>query len=77
MCERRQMAPCGHAEIGTQLRLTIAQLKPVYERVGRLCQVRVRVRVWVRVRVRVRMRVRVRVRPRIRVKVKAKVKGDG
>ena len=32
------MAPCGHAEIGTQLRLTIAQLKPVYERVGRLCQ---------------------------------------
>ena len=41
------MAPCGHAEIGTQLRLTIAQLKPVYERVGRLCQVRVRVRVRV------------------------------
>ena len=32
------MAPCGHDEIATQLRLTIVQLKPVYERVGRLCQ---------------------------------------
>ena len=32
------MAPCGRDEIATQLRLTIVQLKPVYERVGRLCQ---------------------------------------
>ena len=37
-CDRRHMAPCGHDEIATQLRLTIVQLKPVYERVGRLCQ---------------------------------------